>query len=143
MGAKHSMPKGYSKKQIKEFQEIFKKYDSDGNGKLDQKEMTVYLNEIGFPPFQHKMLLYIADHNQNGSIDFNEFIKFINAINNIQTPDDLTRLAFDSIDVDKSGSISKAELVHFYDFMGFSKVNMPDLENFNYNDFSLLVDIDN
>ena len=89
------------------------------------------------------MLLYIADHNQNGSIDFNEFIKFINAINNIQTPDDLTRLAFDSIDVDKSGSISKAELVHFYDFMGFSKVNMPDLENFNYNDFSLLVDIDN
>ncbi|KAH0792552.1 Calmodulin-like protein [Histomonas meleagridis] len=142
MGGKQSLPKGYTKSQINQFRETFKKYDKDGNKVLDHDEMSLYLHEIGMPPLQHRMLMYIADRNGDGGVAFNEFVKFIDSINNLKTPDDLTHLVFNAIDSDHSGTISRKELDKFYQFMEIPPSDKipPDLQKFDYDEFSVLID---
>lgn len=94
---------------IKDLRDIFKALDKNGDGNITFDELKAGLG--------HKEnadtlieLLKGADTDNSGSIDYTEFIA---ATLDHQTylRDDYLRTAFDLFDKDKSGKISKDELV--------------------------------
>lgn len=52
----------------------FKAIDTDRSGNLDQTEIYVYLKQLGYTKEEADNLLIQADTNQDGTIDFEEFI---------------------------------------------------------------------
>lgn len=57
---------------------LFKLADEDGNGFIDERELTVALSSLGFDFLKEKQIAGIftrADGDKNGMLDFNEFEK--------------------------------------------------------------------
>ena len=52
----------------------FQAIDLDNSGNLDRAEMSLYLNQLGYTQLEADSLIDRADTNQDGSIDFPEFI---------------------------------------------------------------------
>ena len=59
---------------------IFNLLDTDKNGKIDNKELAKFLEQIGTPiePDMVSQLIEMYDENKNGALDFKEFEKFFN-----------------------------------------------------------------
>jgi len=122
-------------------QDLFHKYDSDGNGYLDPSEFKALMNDLqqrmDFPPDEIYRFLAEADMNEDGMIEYEEFIPL--ALQIVQgmyakkrleqhmtdidqhaedllvhgmSRDELTELVgsiFERMDQDGSGTLSKAE----------------------------------
>jgi len=122
-------------------QDLFHKYDSDGNGYLDPTEFKSLMNDLqqrmDFPPDEVLRFLAEADMNEDGMIEYEEFIPL--ALQIVQgmyakkrleqhitdidqhaedllvhgmSRDELTELVgsiFERMDQDGSGTLSKAE----------------------------------
>lgn len=57
---------------------LFQAADKDGNGKLEEQELAAALRALGFEWVQEKQvkgILKRADANENGAIEFDEFLK--------------------------------------------------------------------
>lgn len=52
----------------------FKAIDTNDSGDLDRDEMFVYLEQLAYTPEEAAILIAQADTNQDGSIDFDEFL---------------------------------------------------------------------
>ncbi|MEL6495978.1 MAG: EF-hand domain-containing protein [Cyanobacteria bacterium J06623_7] len=52
----------------------FTAIDTDHSGELDREEMYVYLEQLAYSREEAEILIDRADINQDGSIDFNEFV---------------------------------------------------------------------
>ena len=65
-----------SAEQIAEFKEVFQIFDTDGNGTICEQELGIVLRALGQSPTDEevKELLGEADQNENGVIEFNEFL---------------------------------------------------------------------
>lgn len=70
------MPDKLSEEQVAEVREIFSHYDTDGNGVIDVGEFSNLLNALDadLTDEQIKAGLNSLDDNQNGMIEFDEFI---------------------------------------------------------------------
>lgn len=72
--------------------ESFRKYDFDNSGTIDTKELKNLLTDVNLTENMSEaeldavvdLMLRNADHNRDGSLCFNEFVKFFNSMKNLQ-----------------------------------------------------------
>ena len=66
----------FTRKQIQEYEQIFKKYDTDGSGDIDQVELQIMMEKLGSPQtyLGLKQIIKEADEDYDGQISFREFL---------------------------------------------------------------------
>lgn len=97
---------------VREFKNIFIKFDKDKDGKLTRDELIDGFNECKYINISESNLSYIIDNidiDQNGFIEYEEFLAASCEVKKLLTDQNL-RIAFDFFDKDKSGKISVEEL---------------------------------
>lgn len=103
--------------QIAELREIFRNFDRNNDGKLTQLELGSLLRSLGLKPSEEQVegLIQAADKNNNGMIEFSEFIALV-APDLIPSKCPYTeqqlRQLFKMFDRDGNGYITAAELAH-------------------------------
>jgi calcium-dependent protein kinase len=104
--------------EIKEINKIFHKFDENNDGRLTKEEMTNGLI-INLKENQNNAeaivdeIFGIIDSDQNGYIEFEEFIR-AGIDKRIFIDEEILRFAFDYFDKDGSGSITIKELKHIF-----------------------------
>lgn len=100
--------------QLKQLNDIFKRFDMDHDGSLTQLELAALLRSLGLKPSgdQIHVLLANIDANGNGSIEFEELVEAILPDMNEQVLINQDQLmeVFRSFDRDGNGYITAAEL---------------------------------
>jgi len=94
----------------------FKILDNDGGRKLDIKEFQEGLIDygIGMTDEQARLCLDKFDQNKDGSVDFNEFLRYMKGdINKFR--EGLIRLAYEKLDINKDGSVTLDDIARIYD----------------------------
>jgi len=102
---------------------VFDKYDTDKSGKLGVNEINTMVKSLGVSAVTATKILESADVNNNGSVEFDEFYRFVwnagAAKDRLVKPAgkdvpsserDQAKLVFDMLDIDQSGYIDVAEL---------------------------------
>eukprot|EP00730_Choanoeca_flexa_P012787 TRINITY_DN4620_c0_g1_i3.p1 TRINITY_DN4620_c0_g1~~TRINITY_DN4620_c0_g1_i3.p1 ORF type:complete len:176 (+),score=51.71 TRINITY_DN4620_c0_g1_i3:147-674(+) len=123
MGAGQSMPNlqdlgsmtNFSEDELRRLGKRFQKLDKDGNGTLSVSEF------MEVPALQQNPLvervIAIFDDNNDGEIDFEEFIKGIALFTTDSDRQKKLEFAFKIYDVDKDGYISNGELFYVLKLM--------------------------
>jgi len=70
---------GFSNQEVEKYIDAFNKFDLDGNGHIDESELTKVMQEIGEPCSQQLITEAIAevDLDKNGTVEFDEFLQVI------------------------------------------------------------------
>lgn len=103
--------------QIAELREIFRSFDRNNDGSLTQLELGSLLRSLGLTPSTEQLdaLIHKADTNNNGLIEFSEFVGLVAPellpAKSPYTEDQLRQL-FRLFDRDGNGYITAAELAH-------------------------------
>ena len=91
---------------------IFKSVDLDGNGFIDYYEFRTGLGNIGYSDDEIERIFRSIDLDGSGQIDYTEFLAATIEARGVIVEERLAE-AFDQIDVDDSGYISKEDLKEF------------------------------
>jgi len=127
--------KELSPKQKKEIHDVFLLFDQDGNGQISNKEFKHFLDALGHPTTQEEMndMMLHIDQDKNGTLSEVEFIDFMSskmsAMEEHESPEELTRALFAVFDKDNSGSITAQELRHTLQSLG-TTLSEDDLHDF-------------
>lgn len=92
--------------------EVFKTIDTNGDGKLSKEELLIHYKKVMGDMHAEEEVNHImneVDTDNNGFINYTEFLKASISQKTLASSENLRR-AFDLFDLDKSGSISAAEL---------------------------------
>merc|ERR1712020_795069 len=94
-----------------ELREAFKLFDADGDGMISAEELVTLISKVGgeMADTEAKALIHAADKDGNMGIDFSEFAKFWEALHG--DDEGKIRAEFGKLDADKSGYITKDEMV--------------------------------
>lgn len=116
--SKHSpKPKQLTEQEMKDLKEAFNLLDADGNGLLDLKELSNFMDSNGFDSNNAQLVLAIFDRDHDGTISWNEFIEFVQVLNS-EDELQLYQLLFKAMDLDNSGSLSYDEVQKFLSYFG-------------------------
>ena len=98
--------------QVIEFREAFQAFDKDGNGSITTKELGTVMRSLGqnLSEAEIKEMIDIVDEDKNGTIDFQEFLNLMARKMKIAGKEEELIDAFNILDKDGSGKISKYEL---------------------------------
>ena len=98
--------------QIIEFREAFQAFDKDGNGSITTKELGTVMRSLGqnLSEAEIKEMIDIVDEDKNGTIDFQEFLHLMARKMKIIDKEEELLDAFNILDRDGSGKISKYQL---------------------------------
>lgn len=97
-----------TQQQLQTFKGLFKMFDSDKNGIIDEEELSVLANKMGNPALKD-LCLYLFSKNGK-ELTFDEASQFFAFIDKVE--EDFTflpRTLFKNFDSDKDGKINKAE----------------------------------
>ena len=110
-------------KTIRGLSRVFKQIDDSGNRKIDSQEFFYGLNEIGVQMSKEQTDLLLAhfDLDQDGHVNFDEFLKGIRGTMN-ETRQAVVDLAFAKFDLDGSGVVTAADLRVVYNCEAHPKV---------------------
>ncbi|CAF2374891.1 probable calcium-binding protein CML18 [Brassica rapa] len=101
--------------QLAELREIFRSYDQNNDGSLTELELAALLRSLGLKPSQDQLdtLIHKADRNNNGIIEFSEFVALVEP-DLVKCPytEDQLKAIFKMFDRDGNGYITAAELAH-------------------------------
>ena len=112
---------------------LFEKYDTDKNGKLDSKEMTVLLKQdLGLNSDQADVYIYLLDKDGDKHISFEEFYEWITSQEDFQCITDKTRFyyiqkaieMFRRYDWDESHALDEEEFQGLFRDMGGRNENI-------------------
>merc|ERR1739844_296596 len=94
-----------------ELREAFKLFDADGDGMISAEELTTLISKVGgeMADAEAKALIHAADKDGNQGIDFGEFAQLWTALHGAE--EGKMREEFAKLDTDKSGYITKDEMV--------------------------------
>ncbi|KAG5720450.1 hypothetical protein E4T56_gene7114 [Termitomyces sp. T112] len=97
--------------QIAEFREIFALFDKDDDGTITQEELGIVMRKLGQTPTDNDLreLIREVDTNNNGTIDFDEFLALMSHKFSVGDIDEV-EAAFNVFDRDRNGFISTEEL---------------------------------
>jgi calmodulin len=101
-----------SEEQIAEARNAFNLFDQNGDGAITMNELASVLQALGedASPAEVADLMASADADQNGDIDFPEFLSLMARWKNDQVSEDALIAAFDKIDANADGFIVVEEL---------------------------------
>jgi calcium-dependent protein kinase len=98
--------------QINDLREVFSKFDANGDGRLNLEELKAGVTKvpgIGLTENDVEKVMKVMDSNNNGFIDYTEFIAgCLQSYNYLQ--ESHLKTAFTFFDKDGSGTISREEL---------------------------------
>ena len=116
--------------QIIEFREAFQAFDKDGNGSITTKELGTVMRSLGqnLSEAEIKEMIDIVDEDKNGTIDFQEFLHLMARKMKIIGKEEELLDAFNILDRDGSGKISKYELRYII-MSTDSKIKGDDIED--------------
>merc|ERR1712137_679593 len=94
-----------------ELREAFKLFDADGDGMISADELKTLISKVGgeMADAEAKALIHAADKDGNQGIDFGEFAQLWQALHG--DDEGKIRAEFAKLDTDKSGYITKDEMV--------------------------------
>eukprot|EP00298_Acanthocystis_sp_HF-20_P021317 c275_g1_i1.p1 GENE.c275_g1_i1~~c275_g1_i1.p1 ORF type:complete len:148 (-),score=65.54 c275_g1_i1:4-447(-) len=97
-------------KRRKELEDAFSIYNKKGDGSISASELEKVFASLGFANATDQLegMIKKVDTNQNGTIEFDEFCEVMSKAQ--ADLDSSLKAAFDVIDVDKDGFITKEEL---------------------------------
>jgi len=89
---------------------VFNLFDDDGNGWISENDLAEAMRSLGLfvSNKEARQLLAAADMNQDGKVDFDEFVNFLRI--RPKDSEDRLRAAFLRFDTDGDGTINLAEL---------------------------------
>ncbi|CAK9154281.1 unnamed protein product [Ilex paraguariensis] len=127
------MAEQLTEEQIAEFKEAFSLFDKDGDGCITSKELGTVMRSLGQNPTEAELqdMINEVDADQNGTIDFSEFLNLMarkmkgtdsddeleEALKDTDSEEELKE-AFKVFDKDQNGFISAAELRHVMTNLG-------------------------
>ncbi|XP_015679389.1 calcium-binding mitochondrial carrier protein SCaMC-1, partial [Protobothrops mucrosquamatus] len=96
------------------YENLFKKLDSNQDGRVDIAELQSGLKELGIPlgDDAEKKIFRAGDTNQDGRLDFEEFTHYL------KDHEKKMKLAFKSLDKNNDGRIEASEIVHSLKILG-------------------------
>ncbi|XWS69384.1 hypothetical protein CRYUN_Cryun04dG0174600 [Craigia yunnanensis] len=104
--------RNFSQTQLKELEEVFKKFDVNGDGKISSSELGSIMGSVGQRPSEQELQKMIKelDADGDGFINFKEFVEL--NTKGVDSDEVLENLkdAFSVYDIDGNGSISAEEL---------------------------------
>ncbi|KAJ7534820.1 hypothetical protein O6H91_12G005700 [Diphasiastrum complanatum] len=109
------MTKGrFTAKQLTELRDVFVQFDKDGDGSITALEMGSLFRSLGLTPSEEQLEAVIrkVDSNNNGLIEFSEFVSLIApelANQVIYSHEELSSL-FKTLDRDGNGFVTPVEL---------------------------------
>lgn len=134
----------------KEIKTAFLKFDKDGDGTMDKKEINKFLTSIGLHIPKKKLKALIKEHDESGDgrMGFEEFMQL--AFDALYGEDELYQ-AFKEYDTSNDGRIDKKELLNLFNQMGedMTEQDVEDLMNgvddnndgsFSYEEFKQLME---
>ena len=121
-----AMATNFDVKEIKRLGKRFKKLDLDHSGSISVDEF------MALPELQHNPLVQrviaIFDEDQNGEVDFKEFIQGLSQFSVKGDKISKLRFVFKIYDIDKDGYISNGELYQVLKMMVGSNIKDTDLQ---------------
>lgn len=112
--------------EIKRLGKRFKKLDLDNSGSLSVEEF-MSLPELQQNPLVHRVIS-IFDTDQNGEVDFKEFIQGVSQFSVKGDKQSKLKFAFRIYDIDNDGYISNGELFQVLKMMVGSNLNDTQLQ---------------
>jgi len=110
---------GFTRAEVQHFMELFEKFDDDGSGELESKELGRILIYLGYAiePAVIKNILKEVDTNGNGALDSREFKVCMRKVQEREVTH--IQQVFAECDEDGSGGIGAEELVHILRALGY------------------------
>ncbi|XVE91950.1 hypothetical protein REPUB_Repub01dG0055400 [Reevesia pubescens] len=104
--------RNFNQTQLKELEEVFKKFDVNGDGKISSSELGSIMGSLGQQPSDEELQKMIEEFDADGDgfINFQEFVEL--NTKGVDSEEVLENLkdAFSVYDIDGNGSISAQEL---------------------------------
>jgi len=102
---------GFTRAEVKYFEDIFRKFDADDSGSLESKELSRILVYLGHAMEEERVMSILkeVDYDNNGSLDIREFVVCMRKVREYDVENMQT--VFDECDEDGSGGIQGEELV--------------------------------
>ncbi|KAK5743104.1 Calmodulin [Elasticomyces elasticus] len=115
-----SMADSLTEEQVSEFKEAFSLFDKDGDGQITTKELGTVMRSLGQNPSESELqdMINEVDADNNGTIDFPEFLTMMARKMKDTDSEEEIREAFKVFDRDNNGFISAAELRHVMTSIG-------------------------
>jgi len=119
-----------TEKQIKEYKRLFNLFDKDGNGSITTDELAAVFKELGknITEKELKEMIKKVDCNDNGCIEFDEFIRMLNLKAQSLFKEKEILDAFKAIDQDGNGYLTAEELRQVLTRYG-EKLSSEEAEN--------------
>ncbi|XP_010250152.1 PREDICTED: probable calcium-binding protein CML25 [Nelumbo nucifera] len=114
--------------RIQELEHVFRKFDVNGDGKISWSELGSIMGSLGHLATEEELQKMIneVDLDDDGFIDFNEFIELnTKGVDSVKVMEDL-RNAFLVFDKDRNGSISPEELQTVLKSLGDDKLSIVE-----------------
>eukprot|EP00096_Caligus_rogercresseyi_P011314 TRINITY_DN4411_c0_g1_i1.p1 TRINITY_DN4411_c0_g1~~TRINITY_DN4411_c0_g1_i1.p1 ORF type:complete len:154 (+),score=54.11 TRINITY_DN4411_c0_g1_i1:49-510(+) len=101
-----------SEEVIAQYMSAFMASDSDRDGFINHKELTIVLRTLGMNPTEAELqdMINEVDKDGTGSLDFPEFLQIMGKRNYEEKAEEQIREAFKVFDRDGNGFITKSEL---------------------------------
>ncbi|KAJ7381998.1 hypothetical protein OS493_037823 [Desmophyllum pertusum] len=112
---------------------LFDKYDTNGNGKLEEKEMQTLLEgDLGLDREQSWVYFLLLDKNGDHDISFEEFTDWLRSEEHFEVLHDKDKFRslskaynyFKSFDTDSSDTLDRAQFERMMKFFGHETINM-------------------
>ncbi|KAI9481501.1 MAG: calmodulin [Benjaminiella poitrasii] len=101
-----------NEQQISEYRESFALFDKNGDGKIDATEIGQVMRSLGQNPSDQELndMIKDVDVDNNGTIDFEEFLTIMSRVKDSDNSDNDLNDAFKVFDKDNNGYITQDEL---------------------------------
>uniref|UniRef100_A0A915DN83 EF-hand domain-containing protein n=1 Tax=Ditylenchus dipsaci TaxID=166011 RepID=A0A915DN83_9BILA len=111
------LQKLYTKEELRDYQQMFQMFDTDGSGALGNVELKEAMISIGLQASEQEIdeLIREVDEDGNGEIDFEEFCHCMKKSQNRVTKatnEEVARQCFEVFDQDGNGLITESEFIY-------------------------------